>query len=131
MHTVSGSFFIPAPVPDTYREWKSYIGFPDAERPGRRNLTVLEDRADEEVKWRSRWGLIEVLGQTDFIPAQGGCILHLKYAGIGLLPRLLFVKHRPTELLMRGLPVDATQVVKGPRRLIATRTVTKPFDALR
>jgi hypothetical protein len=96
MNTASESFFVAAPATNAYREWKTFVGFPENGTPGRNHLTVLADQEDRELHWRTRWGVFEIEGQADFIPAQGGCILYVKYAGLGFVPRFFLAVQRPS-----------------------------------
>jgi hypothetical protein len=130
MKTASECFFVPAPVRDAYWAWKSQLGFPDTGQTGQRHLTVIEDRLDEEVQWRSRWGVLAVEGRTDFIPVQGGCVLHVRFAGAGFLPKVLLHMNRPGNSLDAS-PGGAAGGRKGLLRFIPRRAGSKLYDVSR
>jgi hypothetical protein len=129
--TASECFFVPVPVCDAYWAWKSRLGFPDTIQSGQRNLTVIDDRVDEEVMWRSRWGVLTVEGRTDFIPVQGGCVLYVKFAGAGFLPRVLLHAKRPCRSNFPSLAATGATNRKGLLRLLPRRTVEKIFGEVR
>ena len=90
---VRKTFFIPSPVVDAYREWKSYWGLSPAEEDG--ESCVIKEKPNRELHWSARWGITRIEGEAEFIPAQGGCVLYLGLDGAGPLSRLLLATPFP------------------------------------
>lgn len=94
MNAVSkATFLIPASPMDVYRQWKSFLGL--SARDG--ECSVIEDVPERSVHWLSRWGVGQIDGRAEFIPAQGGCVLYVKLAGVGVLSRLMFSTLTPLD----------------------------------
>ena len=59
--------------------------------------TGLINFPDGAVRWSTRWGLTQIDGRAEFIPAQGGCVMYLRLTGAGLLSSLLLWALRPVQ----------------------------------
>ena len=82
------TIFISTPPIDAYRKWRSYWGL-EAEGGGAGQTRLIDGVAHRGVRWSRRWGPARIDGRADFIPAQGGCVVHLAITGAGSLSRLL------------------------------------------
>jgi hypothetical protein len=89
MNLVSKTFYVPAPAGDAYRRWKCVLSLSETDQSERKDCSVLDDVPGREVHWLARWGLAEIDGKADFIPAQGGCVVYVSMAGIGVRSRLI------------------------------------------
>lgn len=91
------TFLVPASPVDAYRQWKSFLGLAAGDHLGDGACSVIEDVPEKSVHWLSRWGVGQIDGRAEFIPAQGGCVLYLKLAGVGVLSRLMFSTLTPLD----------------------------------
>ena len=70
--------------------WKSLWGTEAVAEPEGRGDEPNGTRAPcDAVHWSSRWGFGGIDGRADFIPAAGGCVLHLNLRGTGPMGKLL------------------------------------------
>lgn len=94
---VSKTIFIPAPTTDAYLEWKSFLGLGGQEPGTGSGCNVIEDIPDRGMHWLSRWGMAQIDGRVDFIPADGGCVLYFNVDGVGVVSRLILSTGNPME----------------------------------
>lgn len=88
MNLLSRTFYVPASTADAYYECKSLL-FHGNSHPKSEQFSLIEDKPDEELHWLSRWGIAHIDGRANFIPAQGGCVVHVSISSIGALSRLV------------------------------------------
>jgi hypothetical protein len=81
------TIFISTPPIDAYWKWKSYWGLKPNQRDS--EVRLIDDVPNRGVRWSERWGLARIYGQADFIPVQGGCVVHLAITGASSLSRLM------------------------------------------
>jgi hypothetical protein len=96
---MSRTFYVSAPAAEAYREWKSFIGVEQPGDAGARDCSLIRDVPGKELQWLSRWGIAQIDTRADFIPAQGGCVVHLNIDGIDKLSRFFLSTVSP---LTRG-----------------------------
>ncbi|HEX5368166.1 MAG TPA: hypothetical protein VFY10_02005 [Dehalococcoidia bacterium] len=84
--------FLPASAGEAYRGWLTFWEI--AEPIERSGLTNWPDGA---VRWSTRWGVTQIDGHAEFIPAQGGCVMYLTLTGAGMLSCLLLWAMRPVQ----------------------------------
>jgi hypothetical protein len=88
----SRTFFIPTPAMEAYRQWKSHLGLQSASSAtdGEHSETqIIEDVPNRGLSWSGRWGPARILGRADFIPVDGGCVVHLGLSGMGAMSKLM------------------------------------------
>ena len=85
----SRTFYVAAPTADAYREWRSLIPAQDPGAAHTLDCSLIRDVPGKELRWLSRWGPAQIATRADFIPAQGGCVVHLDVSGIGRLSRFI------------------------------------------
>jgi hypothetical protein len=93
MRLASKTFFRPEPAVDAYGQWKSFLHLSGDGSEGK-GCSLLEDIPGREVHWLSRWGLAQVDGRADFIPAHEGCVVHVNLEGVGTLSQLILATTR-------------------------------------
>lgn len=119
MSLVSRTFYVSAPAAEAYREWKSLIHVTNGGDLTESECALIHDVPGKELHWLSRWGIAHIDTRADFIPAQGGCVVHLNVSGIGKLSRFILSTVTP---LSRGPWSDRTpaqpseHLMHGPAR---------------
>jgi hypothetical protein len=91
------TFFIPASVVEAYRDWKTFCGLQTA--PGTESR-VIEEKPNQGLAWSARWGITQIEGEAEFIPAQGGCVMYLGLDGASTFSRLLLAPILPLSWLL-------------------------------
>lgn len=99
MSLLSKTFYVPAPAADAFEECKSVLCRHGATATTRDDFSLIEEKPDQELHWLSRWGVALIDGRANFIPAQGGCVVHVNISSIGALSRLILSVATP---LARG-----------------------------
>jgi hypothetical protein len=94
----SRTFYVAAPATDAYLEWRSLIPVQDPEAADTQDCSLIRDVPGRELHWLSRWGPAQIDTRADFIPAQGGCVVHLNVSGIGRLSRFILTTAAPLTL---------------------------------
>jgi hypothetical protein len=97
MSLTSRTFYVSSPAPEAYREWKSLISTRETGDAGGRECSVIRDVPGKELQWLCRWGIALIDTRADFIPAQGGCVVHLNIHGINKLSRLFLSTVSPLK----------------------------------
>jgi hypothetical protein len=95
---VRKTFFIPASVVEAYRDWKTFWGL-QAPAAGAESR-VIQETPNQGLAWSARWGITQIEGQAEFIPAQGGCVMYLGLDGVGTFSRLLLAPVLPLSWLL-------------------------------
>jgi hypothetical protein len=89
MSLLSRTFYVPASTADAFDQYKSLLCRTDSGTASKEEFSLLEETPDEELHWLSRWGVALIDGRANFIPAQGGCVVHVSIRSIGALSRLV------------------------------------------
>lgn len=97
MRLISRTFYVPASATDAYEEWKARIHVNPDDRKDH-ECALVRDVPGKELEWLSRWGVAQIDTKADFIPAQGGCVVHLNINGIGKFSRLILATVHPLTL---------------------------------